>query len=342
MKRGAIYGWGLVVCVALAALAGFALARHAEEATGAAESPDGAAGEAVPVVDRRMAVTFDDLPVGSVVHPDVAGQRAILEPLITAVTAHRVPAIGFVNESKLYADGELDPARVALLEGWLDAGLDLGNHTYSHPDLHHTPLADFEADVERGSVVTRRLLAARGEELRWFRHPFLHTGRDLETKRGLVAFLAEHGQRVAPVTVDHDDYLFAAAWDRAGARGDHVLQRRLEDAYVPYIESKVAYYEGQSRALFGREIPQVLLLHANSINARRFADLAQALTDRGYRFIPLATAVADPAYTSEDTYTGPAGISWLHRWAITRNVDRQIFQGEPETPAWVQRAARPD
>lgn len=331
MKRGAVYGWSVVACVALVALAG-----HARGPESGSETK---AGQAPPPVERRMAVTFDDLPVGSVVHPDVAGQRAILAPLITAVTGHQVPAIGFVNESKLYVDGELDASRVALLESWLDAGLELGNHSYSHPDLHHTPVDEYEADVARGATVTRRLLAARGDRLAWFRHPYLHTGRDLETKRAVESFLAQRGERVAPVTVDHDDYLFAAAWDRAGARRDDALQRRLEAAYVPYIEAKVAYYEAQSRALFGREIPQVLLLHANSINARRFAELAEALTARGYRFVPLKEAVADPAYDSPDTYTGPAGISWLHRWAISRGVDRSLFQGEPETPDWVSEAA---
>jgi len=333
VKRGAVYGWSVVACVALVAVAGHAWGPETASETGERPAP--------PPVERRMAVTFDDLPVVSVVHPDVEGQREILSPLITAVTAHRVPAIGFVNESKLYVDGELDAARVALLEGWLDAGLDLGNHSFSHPDLHRTPLAEYEADVERGATVTRRLLAARGEPLAWFRHPYLHTGCDLETKRAVVDFLAQRGERVAPVTVDHDDYLFAAAWDRAGARDDGALQRRLEAAYVPYIEAKVAYYEAQSRALFGREIPQVLLLHANSINARRFAALADALTAHGYRFVPLREAVADPAYESADTYTGPAGISWLHRWAMTKNVDRTLFQGEPETPHWVVEAAAP-
>jgi hypothetical protein len=188
--------------------------------------------------------------------------------------------------------------------------------------------------------VTRALLAARGEELSWFRHPYLHTGRSLAAKRAVEAFLDERGVAVAPVTVDNDDYHFAAAWDRAAARGDAAMQQRLEAAYVPYMVAKVAYYEEQSRALFGREIPLVLLLHANSINARRFAALADALAERGYRFVPLAEAVADPAYGSKDEYTGPAGISWIHRWALTRGVEKGFFAGEPETPEWVAEAAR--
>lgn len=48
-------------------------------------------------------------------------------------------------------------------------------------------------------------------------------------------------------------------------------------------------------------------------------------------------ALADPAYASPDTYPGPGGITWLHRWAITRGVDRAVFAGEPEAPDRVER-----
>jgi len=68
-------------------------------------------------------------------------------------------------------------------------------------------------------------------------------------------------------------------------------------------------------------------------------NLVESLRQRGYRFIDQDTALKDPAYASEDTYTGPGGLTWLHRWAITRDVDRSLFQGEPTTASWVQEVA---
>ena len=188
--------------------------------------------------ERTIAVTFDDLPAGSVLHPDAVGMREILQPIVDSCAARRIPAIGFVNENKLYVEGKLVPARRQLLAVWLEAGLELGNHSYSHPDLHHMPTDEYLDDVARGEAVTRSLLALRGEELRWFRHPFLHTGRSFEAKRVVEGFLAKRGVAVAPVTVDNDDYLFAAAWDRAAERGDAATQTRLEAAYVPYMVDK--------------------------------------------------------------------------------------------------------
>ena len=135
---------------------------------------------------REVAITFDDLPIAGVLPRDIESSRELTRKLLAAVAAHHVPAIGFVNEDKLNAaDGTVDPQRVDLLRRWLDAGLELGNHAYSHPDLHSTPLEAFEADVLKGERVIRPLMASRGLTLRFFRHPFLHTGRDLETRARL-------------------------------------------------------------------------------------------------------------------------------------------------------------
>jgi hypothetical protein len=142
---------------------------------------------------------------------------------------------------------------------------------------------------------------------------------------------------VAPVTIDNSDYLFAAAYDLAPA--DSVRQR-VADEYIRYMEAVTAYYEQQSTALFGREIAQVLLLHANNLNADHFGRLAQMYARRGYTFVPLEHALADPAYASEDTYTGPAGITWIHRWALTRGRRGAFFAGEPTVPDWVQALSR--
>lgn len=286
---------------------------------------------------RAVAVTFDDLPFVHV--PSVEKQREMTQKLLRSVAAHNVPAIGFVNESKLLNDGERDEARVALLRMWTDAGLELGNHSFSHHDLHSTPLAAFQEDVIRGEADTRALLQKSGKKLRYFRHPFLHTGRDLETKHAFEKFLAGRGYTVAPVSIDNSEWIFASAYAKAAARGDHEMVKRIGEAYVPYMESYFAYYEQQSTALFGREIKQILLLHANALNADYFDDLARMMERRGYKFITLAEALTDEAYKSNDTFTGPGGISWIHRWALTRGVKNDFFRGEPRTPAFVMKEA---
>jgi hypothetical protein len=168
----------------------------------------------------------------------------------------------------------------------------------------------------------------------------LHTGRSLAIRDSLEAFLGAHGYQVAPVTIDNSDYIFARAFDLARARGDTAGASRVADTFLQYMDTVVGFYQSQAVAIVGREIPQVLLLHANALNAETFDRLARRLELRGYTPVPLDRALADPAYQSLDRYCGPAGISWLHRWAMSRGLPGSTFLGEPEVPDWVGEAAR--
>ena len=288
---------------------------------------------------RQIAVTFDDLPVVTYVTRTDDAREHITDALLSAIRRHAVPAIGFVNEGTLVTSGSISDRRVALLRRWVDAGLELGNHTYSHHGLHRSPLPAFLDDIARGDSVTTTLLQSVGRRPRYFRHPFLHSGRDLATRQTVERFLADRGYRVAPVTIDNSDYVFASAYERAVRRGDTLQQHGIGAAYLTYMENVLAYYERQSMELFGREPPQVLLLHANLLNADHFDALARMMRRRGYTFITLERALADPVYRSKDTYVGPSGISWLHRWALTAGRQASFFAGEPQVPEDIVKAA---
>jgi peptidoglycan/xylan/chitin deacetylase (PgdA/CDA1 family) len=288
---------------------------------------------------REVAVTFDDLPVVAyAVRTDDARER-ITDALLSAIRRHGVPAVGFVNEGALVSNGSINGRRVALLRRWIDAGLELGNHTYSHRGLHRSSLEVYLEDIARGDSVTTVLLRSVGRRPRYFRHPFLHSGRDLETRQTVERFLADRGYRIAPVTIDNSDYIFASAYERAVERADTIGQLRVATAYVGYMEAVFAYYEQQSAALLGRELPQILLLHANLLNADHFDALAGMMARRGYTFISLDHALTDPAYDLKDSYTGPSGISWLHRWALTQGKRGSFFAGEPTVPDDIVKAA---
>jgi peptidoglycan/xylan/chitin deacetylase (PgdA/CDA1 family) len=214
----------------------------------------------------------------------------------------------------------------------VDAGLELGNHTYSHPSAHRTPLPRYLDDIARGDSVMRILMAARGKRPRFFRHPMLHTGRTLAYRDDVHRFLARRGYRVAPVTLDNQEWIFAEVYARAAARGDSAGMRRVADGYLRHLAESFDHFEALSHTLFGREIPQVLLLHANRLNADHFDSVAAVLRRRGYRFVRLEDALRDPAYASRDTYVGPRGLSWLERWAATRGM---TLREAPRQPAWV-------
>ena len=289
---------------------------------------------------QRIALTIDDLPwqrLDERSDPELAQRHA---QLLAALKAARLPVVGFVNEGKLEQDGRVLPERVQMLGDWLDAGFELGNHTYGHVDLHAVGLPAYEQDILRGEQILRPLLARRGQPPRWFRHPYLRTGQDLQQRAALADFLQQHGYRIAPVTVDNSEWIWAFAYDHVrdteadpGVRQARL--RQLRRGYVPYMLNKLDYYQQQSQQLLGRLPAQVWLVHANALNADCIGELVAATRRRGYTFISLEQALQDPAYTHADGYLGAGGIGWLHRWAMAEGKPPAFYAGEPKVPRWV-------
>ena len=302
--------------------------------------------------DRRIAVTIDDLPwqrIGVTSEADLQARHA---QLIAQLKLAKAPVTAFVNEDKLERDGVVQPGRLAMLRDWLDAGVELGNHTYGHVDLHVVGIPAFEQAILDGERQLRPLLAERGMQPRWFRHPYLRAGRTQADKAEITAFLAERGYRVAPVTVDNGEWVWNFAYENVldGSRGhsgdtpgDEPVDmaaredtlRRLREGYIPYMLNKVDYYERQSQSLLGYVLPQVWLMHANALNAVSYADLIAGVRRRGYRTITLDEAMRDPAYARPDGYEGRYGPSWLHRWAMAEKKPKDFYAGEPVVPHWV-------
>jgi peptidoglycan/xylan/chitin deacetylase (PgdA/CDA1 family) len=282
---------------------------------------------------KSIAITIDDLPVVST-RVDLKTRVYITKKLLSHIKNERAPVIGFVNENKLFDGDKRDKNQVDLLRMWLDAGLELGNHTFSHRSLNKIDILDYETDLLKGETITNELLRERGRKVRFFRHPFLHTGRTLQVKADFQTFLTEHGYRIAPITFDNADYIFSRAYDVAFDAKNKRMMKQVGEAYVPYMESKLDYWERQSKVLFGREIAQTLLIHANFINSEYLDDLIEMFKRRGYRCVDIDSALKDEAYRLTDTYVGPAGISWLHRWALERGK-LFIVKDEPTVPDFV-------
>lgn len=275
---------------------------------------------------REVAVTFDDLPAT----PGNAPVAEINKKLVESITRHKVPAVGFVNERRLSVPGETED-RIALLRLWLDAGLELGNHTFSHIQIDNHPLAAYEEDVIRGETVTKKLLQEKGMKLRYFRHPFLRTGPTLEYERELNRFLAGRGYTIAPVTIDSQEYVYAAAYAAARRHGDQENLNRIAREYLKFMEEIFSFYEQLSNDFLGYEVKQTLLLHANELNADHFDELAEMMEKRGYRFISLEAALKDPAYRLPAA-NSRKGLSWLHRWMLARGLE---MRSEPREPEWL-------
>lgn len=279
---------------------------------------------------RAIAVTIDDLPYASGGVSCTAEETDdFTRAFLSMLKRQHVPVVGFANPGRGCAGETPDPD---LLEAWLTSGFALGSHSSTHPNINQVGLAAYESDVIAAEAVLKPMLARHGQVLTWYRHPYLRTGETVEVQRGLSAFLAGRGYRVATVTFDNSEWVFAAAYARALRKHDAEEARRIGEAYVDYMRTIAAFFEERAIAVLGREPPQVLLIHANQLNRDWFPKVRSMLARRGYRFVSLEAAQSDPAYARPDDYVGRYGMSWLLRWGLAAGIP---LVREPDAPDWV-------
>ena len=279
---------------------------------------------------KEIAVTIDDLRLNGS-RFDLVRLQTMTTRLLSGISSQHVPVVGFVNESLLYVPNETD-ARIALLDQWAAAGVELGNHTFAHVGFKDTPLSQYEDDFVRGETITKAIMKKRGQRLEYFRHPFLQMGPTRELENSFEAFIGERGYRIAPVTIDSMDWMFRVAYANARTQGDTALMQKVAAAYLTFAGVKIDYCESVARELFGRPVKHILLLHANELNADNFGELVKLMRARGYRFITLKEALTDPIYQFPDKYK--ATSDWLNHWTFSKG--KQL--AAPMPPEFIQKA----
>jgi len=283
--------------------------------------------------ERKMVLTFDDLPYAGVGQNNLEDARRVTAAILGTLKAHRAPAVAFVNEVKLHTPGEVG-ARTDLLRRWVNAGMILGNHTYSHPDYNRLSIQDFEDEIIKGDVITRQLMSGRRPYQLYFRHPMTHTGDTVEKKEAIEKFLASRGYKITPHTIENSDFIFNVDYVLAMRDKDGAAAAKIRNAYLDFTIAATEFAEKISPQVFGREVPQTLLIHANDLNADCLAELLSRFEARGYRFITLDEAMKDPAYATKDTSVSKMGPTWFVRWAKSKGMNLS-FAEDPDPPAWI-------
>lgn len=279
---------------------------------------------------RKVAITFDDLPIAGSLDP--AEARAINLAILNSLDRYHVPAIGFVIGKRVQDIGN-DQGQ-ALLTEWVRRGYDLGNHTYSHTSFDDLTVEQFEREIVAGEAAIRPVLEKVGERPHYFRFPENQTGDTKEKHDAIASFLAQRGYQLAVCTIDNEDYNFNRAYVKMLSNKDDTSAAKLRADYLAYTSKEIDYYAGLHKQVFGREIPQVMLLHVNALNADVIDQVLALFKTKHYRFVSLRAAFSDPAFKTPDEFVTKEGWMWGYRWAKVLGV-RVNGSLESEPPSWI-------
>lgn len=260
-----------------------------------------AAREAKPVI----VLTFDDLPAHSALPPDTT-RVEIAQKAIKAFRDARVGKVyGFVNGNQTIPE----PASAPVLDLWRAAGLPLGNHGWSHLNLNQVSVADYLADIDHTEALIAPLM--KGADFHWFRYPFLAEGDDPAKRMEVRKALAARGYRIAQVTMSFGDYMWNEPYARCVAAGDKAAIATLETSYLRAAAETAAATRKDARALYGHDIPYVLLMHLGALDARMLPRLLAQYRSEGFEFGTLAKAESDPVFAADvNPSLPPAPPKW--------------------------------
>ncbi len=271
----------------------------------------------------RVALTFDDLPVHSVL-PAGFTRAGIATRIVDALRARRSPPVyGFIN-AKAAAD---DSDALAVLQIWRDAGFPLGNHGFAHLNLHTTTTTAFEQDITANEPTLRSLMPRGG--WRWFRYPFLNEGDTVAKHRRIAGFLNARGYRVAPVTLSFDDWAYSEPYARCAAIRDQAAIDQLKTSYMRRAAESLSRGPQAARALFGRDIDHILLLHLGAFTALMLPEVLDLLEQRGFTVTTLEKASADAAYATALTLPASRSGTLLDQLMSGRSTPMPRWHEDP-------------
>ncbi|MFC0502069.1 polysaccharide deacetylase family protein [Asaia krungthepensis] len=285
---------------------------------------------------HAVAMTFDDLPYvmapGASPQANRAAALSANAAILDTLRRHAIPVTAFVNEDKVQALGAEGPR---LVQRWNEGAFVLANHGFHHFDSNTLTPVQVEREITQGEATIGPLAHQAGRTLTFFRFPYNHVG-DTEAKRlALSDIVHRHGYRLAATTIDVEDYLFNDAYECAFAHARSDAMGKIERAYLDYVRVEIPYYRALDTRVMGREIPSIMLLHSNRLNAVVLPAIIDIFRKDGTRFITLEEAQADPAYAIEPRMATVYGPMWGYRWARERHI---AVNGalEPEAPAWIR------
>jgi peptidoglycan/xylan/chitin deacetylase (PgdA/CDA1 family) len=275
---------------------------------------------------QKLAITFDDLPQNGELPPGVTRVEIAKDTLAILKSRHVPPVYGFINAKKL--EGSADGAEALKL--WASEE-PVGNHTYSHMDLHQNTPEAFEREIAENEPVLELLQPASSPQTdwHWLRYPFLREGDTLEKRNAVRDYLKAHGYKIAQVTIDWEDYLWNTAYARCASRNDSKSIAWLRSSYLQTASEYIDLDREMAKTLFGHEINYVLLLHLGSFSSTILPEALDLLKKKGFTLVTLEEAQSDPVYALDPADGSKDGGTLLDQFMDARKLKYPAVTEKP-------------
>ncbi|MCW8400027.1 polysaccharide deacetylase family protein [Legionella sp. PATHC038] len=229
----------------------------------------------LPAVSKKtVSITIDDLPfVGEY-------RNFHLNMMIETMAKEQVPATGFIIAREVRKDSW------EILRKFRDAGFGLGNHTFSHANLNKMSTQEYIQEIKGADHILHPVLT----EPKYFRYPYLAMSSG-QKKEDILCYLAKKNYQVAPITIDSKDFVFNQRLLSVPELNRRAYLEELKPFYIDFIWQQTLRAEEHSQFHRDNERSQILLIHANLLNAYVLPDIINLYKQKGYEFVTLEDAL---------------------------------------------------
>lgn len=223
----------------------------------------------------EIAITIDDLPfVGE-------SKNFHLQKIIDAALANEITLTGFVIA------GNVRPNNWPVLKKFREAGFALGNHTMSHLNLNKVTTETYLHEIGNADKILNSLLS----EPKYFRYPYLAMGEGNKKER-VKQYLTQNHYHVAPITIDSKDFIFNQLLLAVPEKKRRDFLPSLKTSYLAFIWQQTLAAQERNNNPHNPEKAQILLIHANLLNAYVLDDIIHLYKHNGFSFVSLDKALA--------------------------------------------------
>jgi len=254
---------------------------------------------------KEIAITIDDLPfVGIPKNTSYHSEGLIVvQNIIKSLHSHQITATGFV------VGKQVNKNTLPALQAFINAGHNIGNHSWTHADYNKISIEQFEKETQR----THKLIKHWIKKPFYYRFPYLREGLSIETKQRATEVLSSLDYQNTPVSIDNDEWKFNSEYINALEKGEHKNAQKIAQEYIQHMKERTLFFQQLAKKKLGRDVKHILLLHMNKINADQLHNLLTWYSDNNWNFVTVEEALTDPLYSTPDSYIGERGLSKIER-----------------------------
>lgn len=223
---------------------------------------------------KEIAITIDDLPfVGEY-------RNFHLNMMMNTMKEQQIPATGFIIAKEVRNDNW------EILQKFRDSGFGLGNHTYSHANLNILKTKEYIKEIKKADTILAPVLT----EPKYFRYPYLAMSSGSK-KNKILCYLAKKNYHVAPITIDSKDFVFNQRLLSVPEVNRRDYLGEMKPFYLDFIWQQTVKAEEHTEYHHNPDQAQILLIHANLLNAYVLPDIINLYKEKGYTFVNLQDAL---------------------------------------------------